>query len=134
MSMRLRRLLAATYLLLAVPAAASELSFPGATSCLCTGNDGASDGSNYASNIGSECAAWDSIAPATYCLEGGTSYGADWCDDAWCYVDPNACDQPYYSSSYFPDVELSFSYKVLLLRPTPCVAPPSFPLTAANAS
>jgi hypothetical protein len=46
-----------------------------------------------------------------YCLDGGSSFGADWCDDPWCYVDPAKCDQHVYVSSYFPNAELYFSYQ-----------------------
>jgi hypothetical protein len=36
---------------------------------------------------------------------------AGWCDDAWCYVDVCACDDPDATQSfYFPDVSLFYSY------------------------
>ena len=45
--------------------------------CPCTGSHGASDGSTWSTGIGEYCYPWDEQSPATYCHEGGTSYGAD---------------------------------------------------------
>ena len=39
----------------------------------------------------------------------GDSFGADWCADDWCYVDPDDCDLPTYPSTYF-DTTLYFAY------------------------
>merc|ERR1711904_198871 len=83
-------------------------SMKAATPCPCTGNKGASDGSSFSVDIGESCAAWDGME--SYCKEGGSSFGSDWCEDDWCYVDAS-CSQPTYSSSYFPGTELYFSYK-----------------------
>ena len=43
----------------------------------------------YDETYGSACAAWDSTED--YCLEGGDSFGEDWCAETylWCYVDPS---------------------------------------------
>ena len=40
----------------------------------------------YPAEYGTECNAWD--AAEDYCLEGGDSFGEDWCEDTyiWCYV------------------------------------------------
>jgi len=77
--------------------------------CECTGNEGASDGSTYPLNIGRSCAAWDHMG--SYCQTGGSSFGSDWCDDPWCYVDPAKCvGYATHASSYFTGVDLHFSY------------------------
>ena len=90
--------------------------------CECTGNKGASDGTSFSVNMGGAnvgledvrgCKPWDGLEQ--YCID----YPADtkvpcgpndWCPDEWCYVDPNRCDKPTYASSYFPGVDLHFSY------------------------
>jgi len=47
----------------------------------------------------------------SYCQTGGSSFGSDWCDDPWCYVDSSKC-QGYatHASSYFEGTTLAFSY------------------------
>ena len=54
-------------------------------------------------NIGDWCSAWD--GDFNYCAGGGDSFGsefgADWCADDWCYVDPDDCDKDTYPSTYF---------------------------------
>ena len=76
--------------------------------CACLGNGGAATNSSYQETIGNSCAAHDGAEP--YCKAGGASFGADWCEDAWCYVDPLVCDLPVYASTYFPGVSLHFTY------------------------
>ena len=45
----------------------------------------------YDADLGSKCKNWDE--DKDYCMEGGESYGEDWCDLAWCYVPAdNTCD------------------------------------------
>lgn len=34
-----------------------------------------------------------------------------WCEDSWCYVDPNNCTMPMSKSKYFPDSGLYYSYE-----------------------
>ncbi|KAK3259740.1 hypothetical protein CYMTET_31275 [Cymbomonas tetramitiformis] len=44
---------------------------------------------DYDLNYGNNCSfPWDSVTAA--CVEGGDSYGEDWCGDTWCYV-PSYC-------------------------------------------
>jgi hypothetical protein len=91
--------------------------------CECTGNHGASDGSEYSVNMGGAktgladvrgCNDWD--GQEQYCKDyaDATKYQQcgvnDWCLDHWCYVDPTKCDKPTYGSTYFPNYDLHFSY------------------------
>jgi hypothetical protein len=82
---------------------------PAGQPCECIGNGGAAAGSTYAETIGNTCAAHDGAE--SYCKEGGSSFGSDWCADTFCYVDPTTCDKPSYKSSYFPGADLYFSYQ-----------------------
>lgn len=71
-------------------------------------------GVTYPDSYGADaCAAFDSSLEP-YCAN---STGApldtrpEWCDDQWCFVDPDNCDLPItFKSTYFPDSDLSYSY------------------------
>merc|ERR1719321_276022 len=61
-----------------------------ADDCACTGNMGkGAQQEYYPKDIGNSCSAWD--GGMDYCLEGGSSYGEDWCPSAWCYA-PESCE------------------------------------------
>jgi len=46
----------------------------------------------YPADVGGSCAAWDQdIHPE--CVSDGENSVPDWCQEAWCYVDPCSCDQ-----------------------------------------
>jgi len=49
----------------------------------------------WSPDLGSYCLAWDALASDhndLACAKGGSSYGAAWCTEAWCYVDAdNTC-------------------------------------------
>jgi len=93
--------------------------------CECTGNGGlpGTGGNTNAPNYGGSvtgtttrgCNAWD--GEEDYCQAGGTYFtgnppaAADWCEDAWCYVDPTRCDVQAYHSEFLPGSSLHFSYK-----------------------
>merc|ERR550537_1607685 len=82
---------------------------PKADPCACSGNQGKSDGSYYPLDMGNGCMAWDETMD--YCMAGGSSEGADWCDDPWCYV-PEGCPGAA-PGSYFPgEPALFYSYDV----------------------
>ena len=59
------------------------------------------------------CAAHDtSLQP--YCADAAGRPLADapsWCANRWCWVDQNNCNQPTDQTTYFPGVELSYSYE-----------------------
>eukprot|EP00927_Polykrikos_kofoidii_P059598 TRINITY_DN54744_c0_g1_i1.p1 TRINITY_DN54744_c0_g1~~TRINITY_DN54744_c0_g1_i1.p1 ORF type:complete len:1022 (+),score=121.94 TRINITY_DN54744_c0_g1_i1:51-3116(+) len=66
---------------------------------------------SYPSNYGtSECRAWDQgVAP--HCV-GSPADTPDWCDDRWCYIDPNDCaGVSIGKSQYFPSKFLLYSYE-----------------------
>jgi len=49
--------------------------------------------------------------PPTEKFTGGDNKQAEWCGDAWCYIDPCACDfSDPTPSDYFPE-ELEYSYE-----------------------
>jgi hypothetical protein len=84
-------------------------SFCANDACPCTGNEGVDTGA-YPADFGNSCSAWD--GEESYCKGGGSSFGADWCDDSWCYVDPENCAYPTYPSTYFDaPPNLAYSYK-----------------------
>ena len=57
--------------------------------CDCTGNKGkAEQQSYYVNEMGDFCDTWDAMHD--YCQAGGTSFGASWCDEPWCYT-PSHC-------------------------------------------
>jgi len=90
--------------------------------CECTGNHGASDGSEYSVNMGGAktglddvrgCSDWD--GQEQYCKDYADDTKQDcgendWCPDEWCYVDPTKCNRPTYPSTYFENYDLHFSY------------------------
>ena len=65
---------------------------------------------NYGSDYGmSTCAAHDS-GRAPFCAAADSSENPGWCEDSWCYIDPNQCDQglPPFQSAYFDDLYYSY--------------------------
>ena len=53
--------------------------------------------------MGDSCAAWD--ASMDYCQEGGSSFGASWCPQAWCYTEeacPGAAAGSYFAAQDGP--------------------------------
>ena len=60
----------------------------------------------------SECKAWDGdLEP--FCADSSgnrLAHAPDWCEDQFCYVDPNNCDSIMSRSGMFPDAELFYSY------------------------
>jgi len=46
----------------------------------------------YPADVGGSCTAWDQdVHPE--CISDGENAVPDWCQEAWCYVDPCSCDQ-----------------------------------------
>jgi len=39
-----------------------------------------------------------------------TGVKASWCDNAWCYIDPCACDDANANQAFYFDAELFYSY------------------------
>mmetsp|Transcript_24170 Transcript_24170/g.62278 ORF Transcript_24170/g.62278 Transcript_24170/m.62278 type:complete len:120 (-) Transcript_24170:235-594(-) len=81
--------------------------------CGCIGNGGrkvSPDATLHGGMVhpayGNSCFAWDMAEKD--CMEGGASYGADWCDDAWCFV-PKGCYDDEGESVVFGDA-LYYSY------------------------
>jgi hypothetical protein len=87
-------------------------SAPEAPYCECTGNEGYSDREDYyVADIGNYCSSWDMMHD--YCWEGGSSFGADWCDDPWCYTKeecPGAAPGSYFTG--IGDEPLYYNYNV----------------------
>jgi len=69
----------------------------------------------YPNNYGNGCKEWDidPMALQPYC---GNPNGVllpqapEWCQDAFCYVDPTNCDLNYHLSGIFPESGLHYSY------------------------
>jgi len=68
----------------------------------------------YPSDIGSACSAWDAGKYPGSC-DGGTP--ASWCSNAWCYVDPCACDigtnpstSDYLAGATYESKQIFYSY------------------------
>lgn len=81
--------------------AALTASTYGSTGCECVAIEGLSgttavtvDGSSYpdrySSDTGSSCQAWDKNRYPKEC-DGSKPQNADWCSQAWCWVDPDKC-------------------------------------------
>lgn len=83
--------------------------------CRCTGNQGKAAQQApppyYPITMGNFCKAWDD--PMNYCQPGGSSAGAAWCDDPWCYTDgacPGSSPGSYFSGQEGP--QLYYNYRV----------------------
>eukprot|EP00854_Cymbomonas_tetramitiformis_P010116 gene10116-11974_t len=67
---------------------------------------------DYDLNYGNNCSfPWDNVTAA--CVEGGSSYGADWCGNPWCYVPghcPGATSTQFFANYTAADQSIYYSY------------------------
>ncbi|KAK3279698.1 hypothetical protein CYMTET_12427, partial [Cymbomonas tetramitiformis] len=83
-----------------------------AEGCHCTGNN-TQVVNEVNLNYGTYCAPWDSVEQ--YCAPEGEHFGADWCEESWCYV-PQHCGLP---AVRYTNTSLYYSTEVCVLPPPP---------------
>ena len=98
------------------PAPPPPLPPPNAAGCPCVDTSYLFSGKIRPRNWGDSCKAWDNAALGFTDFNNGDCTGdgvPDWCEDQWCYVDPNHCDLPSFESSVakVKAAGLHFSYK-----------------------